>query len=174
MSTRAAHRRAESGSNMTEFAVATPRVRRRRRESGSALIEFALVILPLMGFLLMTMDIAWILFGWASIQEGAREGVRYAISCQVSSGLNASIASVVQQYSAGFAKAVNVTVKYCSATDTASPCTALGGVVTGGQVVSVTVHDVSVGTFGPIFRTWTPISLSASSADIMESCNATQ
>ena len=68
--------------------------RRRRRESGSTLIEFSFVILPLMAFLLMTMDVAWILFGWASIQEGAREGVRYAISCQVSSGLNASIASV--------------------------------------------------------------------------------
>ncbi len=138
------------------------------------MIEFAFVILPLMAFLLMIMDVTWILFGWASIQEGAREGVRYAISCQVSSGLNASIASVVQQYSAGFAKPANVTVKYCSPTDTANPCTALTGVVTGGQVVSVTVSNVSVGTFGPIFRTWTPVSLSANSADIMETCNATQ
>jgi Flp pilus assembly protein TadG len=138
------------------------------------MIEFAFVILPLMGFVLMIMDVAWILFGWASIQEGAREGVRYAISCQVSSGLNASIASVVQQYSAGFAKPSNVTVKYCSPTDLATPCTALTGVVTGGQVVNVTVSNVSIGTFGPIFRTWTPISLSANSADIMESCNATQ
>jgi Flp pilus assembly protein TadG len=153
----------------------TPSVQRRRRhESGSTMIEFAFVILPLMGFLLMTMDVAWILFGWASIQEGAREGVRYAISCQVSSGLNASIKSVVQQYSAGFAKPANVTIKYCSATDVATPCTALTGVVTAGQVVNVTVGNVSVGTFGPIFRTWTPISLSASSADIMETCNATQ
>lgn len=148
--------------------------RRHRRESGSTLIEFSFVILPLMAFLLMTMDLAWILFGWASIQEGAREGVRYAISCQVSSGLNSAISSVVQQYSAGFAKSSNVTVKYCSATDTANPCTALTGVVTGGQVVNVTVHDVAMGTFGPIFRTWTPISLSASSADVMETCSATQ
>jgi Flp pilus assembly protein TadG len=146
----------------------------RRGEVGSTLIEFAFVILPLMGFLLMTIDVAWILFGWASIQEGAREGARYAISCQVSSGLNASIANVVKQYSAGFVKTSNVTVKYCSATDTANPCTALTGLVTGGQVVKVTVQNVAIGTFGPIFRSWTPISLSASAADVMETCNATQ
>jgi len=151
-----------------------PAQRRHRRQSGSTLIEFSFVILPLMAFLLMTLDVAWILFGWASIQEGAREGARYAISCQVSSGLNSAIASVVQQYSAGFAKSSNVTVKYCSPTDTANPCTALTGVVTGGQVVKVTVHDVAIGTFGPIFRTWTPISLTASAADVMETCSATQ
>ena len=154
--------------------VILPAQRRRRRQSGSTLIEFSFVILPLMAFLLMTLDVAWILFGWASIQEGAREGVRYAISCQVSSGLNAAIANVVKQYSAGFAKTSNVTVKYCSPTDTATPCTALTGVVTGGQVVKVTVHDVAIGTFGPIFRTWTPISLTASAADVMETCSATQ
>lgn len=47
---------------------------KRHAERGSTLVEFSLVILPLIGFLFLTLDVAWIFFGWACIQEAAREG----------------------------------------------------------------------------------------------------
>lgn len=148
----------------------------RNRERGAVTVEFGLVLLPLMGLLLIILDVAWIFFGWACIQEGTREGVRYAVTCPAQTHLDSAISSVVQQYSFGFAQASNISIKYCSPTDTSNPCNGLSKSVplTGGDVIQVTVSAVPVGSFGPIYRTATPVSLSASSADMLEpSCSST-
>ncbi|MBV9223586.1 MAG: pilus assembly protein, partial [Acidobacteriaceae bacterium] len=71
---------------------------RKKRERGSTLVEFTLTILPLLGLLMLTLDLAWVLFAWASIHEGVREGIRYAITMQSDD----SIRAVVKQYSFGF------------------------------------------------------------------------
>jgi Flp pilus assembly protein TadG len=149
------------------------------RERGSVAVEFSLVLLPLFALLLMTMDLAWILFGWACIQEGVREGVRYAVtgSGQSETTLDSSIRNVVKQYSFGFVNSSNVssvvTVDYYSAASfssstTPTPVNGLTGATGKGNVVKVTVSGVAVGTFGPIFRNWTPMTLAASSSDVMQ------
>jgi Flp pilus assembly protein TadG len=150
--------------------------RKRNGESGAALIEFSFVLLPLLAFLFMMMDVAWIFFGWACIQEGAREGVRYAVAGwqgQTEDSLDTATKLVVQQYSFGFAKPANVTIDYCPSDGYASsgPPACLdgtAGAVAVGNVVKVTVQSASIGTFGPIFRTWSPIHVSASAADILQ------
>src|SRR5450432_1960284 len=86
----------------------------RTRESGSATVEFSLVILPLFAILFMMIDVTWIIFGSACIQEGAREGSRYAVlgSGQAETTLDTAIKQVVQQYSFGFVKTSNISVDY--------------------------------------------------------------
>ena len=124
------------------------------------------MVLPLMAILFMTVDIAWIIFASACIQEGAREGVRYAVtgSGTAETALDTSVKSVVKQYSFGFAKTSNISIDYYPATgyssagtpasiDGTSQATAVG------NIVKVTVQGVSMSSFGPLFRTWTPLQL---------------
>lgn len=148
-------------------------VSKRRRESGSTLIEFALVLIPLLGFLLLTMDVAWIFFAWASLQEGVREGVRFAITGQLLAGYtgqDASIRQVVQEYSFGFITPANaaseINIQYYSPT-TLTPLSGVGS-NSGGNVVKITVSGISIKSFGPIWRTGTTVALAASSSDVME------
>jgi len=147
----------------------------RRRESGSVTIEFAFVILPLFGILLMTVDVAWIIFGSACIQEGAREGVRYAVtgSGQSESSLDSAIKLVVEQYSFGFAKASNISVDYYPPAGYSSsgvPATLDGTAqaTVAGNIVKVTVQGVSMSSLGPLFRSWTPLQLTGSASDVMQ------
>jgi Flp pilus assembly protein TadG len=147
----------------------------RTGESGSVTAETALVILPLFAILLMTIDVAWIIFASACIQEGAREGVRYAVtgSGQSESSLDSSVKTVVKQYSFGFAATTNVSVDYYPPTgysssgipaslDGSSQATAVG------NIVKVTVQGVTMTSFGPLFRAWTPLQLSASASDVLQ------
>jgi Flp pilus assembly protein TadG len=145
----------------------------RNRQSGSVLVEFAFCVVPLMGCVLILMDVAWIIFAWGSIQEATREGVRYGVTGGVSgAGLTSAIQDVVAQYSVGFVNASNetsvVTVKYYSRSDLSTPLPT-STPLSGGEVVQVTVSGLSVGSFGPIFRSAAPVLLTATSSDVMES-----
>ena len=119
------------------------------------------------------MDVAWIFFAWASIQEGVREGVRFAVTGQVLtgySGQDASIREVVQQYSFGFISSANaateIGIQYYSPT-TLTPLSGVGS-NSGGNVVKITVSGINVRSFGPIWRSGTTVALAASSSDVME------
>lgn len=140
---------------------------RRRRQSGAALVEFAISLMPLLGFMFLLIALAWIVFAWACVQEAVREGARAAVTCTPSSGLNAAIQQVVEQYSFGFVNSNNAgqvfSVQYLDPT-TLSPVT---GQVYSGDVVKVVVSNLPVYTFAPIMRPNSPIVLGAASSDIM-------
>lgn len=147
----------------------------RRKESGSAIVEFGLVLLPLFAILFMTLDISWIVFAWACIQEGAREGCRYAVtgSGEAESTLDTATKAVVQQYSFGFAQSSNISVDYYpptgySSSGTPSTLDGESGATAVGNIVKITVSGVTMKSFGPILRTWNPISLSASATDVLQ------
>jgi Flp pilus assembly protein TadG len=155
--------------------VPARRTNARTTESGSATVEFAFVILPLFAILFMTINVAWIIFGSACIEEAAREGERYAVtgSGQSESTLDSAVKLVVQQYSFGFAKASNISIDYYPPTgysssgvpaslDGTSQATAVG------NIVKVTVQGVTIGSFGPLFRTWSSLQLFASASDVMQ------
>jgi Flp pilus assembly protein TadG len=144
-------------------------------ESGSATVEFSLVMLPLFAILFMTIDIAWIIFGSACIQEAAREGSRYAVlgSGQAESTLDAGIKQVVQQYSFGLVKTSNVSVDYYPPTGYSSagvPANLDGTpqATAAGNIVKITVQGVTIKSAGPIFRLSTPLQLTASASDVMQ------
>ena len=156
------------------MSVETNLIRHKKtRERGSTLVEFTLTLLPLLALLLLTLDTAWAIFAFASIQEGVREGVRFAITGQVLggySGQDASIRAVVQEYSFGFVKASNansaVQIHYYSPT-TLQELTGPGS-NSGGNIVKVVVSGISLTPMAPLWRSNSPIALSASSSDVME------
>lgn len=138
-------------------------------------VEFAFVLMPLFAILFMAIDVAWIIFGFACIQEGAREGVRYAVtgSGQAESSLDSSIQQVVQKYSFGFVAASNVNVDYYPPTGYSSsgtPATLDGtsAATEVGNIVKVTVQGVNLSGFGPIFNAVAPMQLSASASDVLQ------
>jgi Flp pilus assembly protein TadG len=147
----------------------------RTRESGSVTVEFALVILPLFAILFMTVNVGWLIFGSACIQEGAREGARVAVtgSGQSESSLDSAVKLVVAQYSFGFAKASNISVDYYPPTGYSSsgvPASLDGTpqATAAGNIVKVTIQSVTMSNFGPLFRASTPLQLSASASDVMQ------
>jgi len=139
------------------------------------MVEFGLVLLPLFAMLFLLMDVSWIIFAWASAQEGAREGVRYAVtgSGQAEATLDSATKLVVQQYSFGFVKSANISVDYYpsggySASGAPASLDGTAGSTSVGNLVKVTVQVVSLRSFGPIFRTWDNIQLTASACDILQ------
>jgi Flp pilus assembly protein TadG len=137
----------------------------KRYDRGSTLIEFTLTLLPVLALLLLTFDVTWIIFAWASIHEGVREGVRFAITRQS----DASVQAVVQQYSFGFIKDSSlIKIHYLSPSNTSQDLTGANSNAAG-NIVKVVVSGVAITPVGAIWRSNSPISLSASSADIIES-----
>jgi Flp pilus assembly protein TadG len=142
---------------------------------GSATAEFALVLLPLFASIFLVMDVAWMIFGWACMQEGVREGVRYAVTCsgEAEATLDSATRQVVKQYSLGFVKSSEISVDYYPATGYSSsgaPANLDGsaGATSSGNLVKVTVQGVTLRSFGPIFRNFASYQLSASASDILQ------
>jgi Flp pilus assembly protein TadG len=146
------------------------RRRRANRQRGSTLVEFGLVLIPLVALVLMIIDVGWVIFAQASLQEGAREGVRFGITGQLQSGcsgLDCSITKVVQQYSFGFVASSNVSIHYYSPS-TLTDVTGQPGATAGGNIVEVVVSGVSVQSLGAIGRAASPVVLGATASDVME------
>lgn len=127
------------------------------RERGASIIEFGLIILPMFAMLLLTIDVGWVLFGWASLQEAVREGVRFAVTGQVLAGHPSqadSIRQVIIQYSFGFVNSTNapstVAVQYLDPTTFSTSTNAPG------NVVKVTISGIKVAPMGPLWRSSTP------------------
>ena len=140
---------------------------RKKRERGSTLVEFSLTILPLLGLLMLAVDLAWVIFAWASIHEGVREGVRYAITMQSDSNIRA----VVKQYSFGFANDTStsgpIQISYFAPDNTPkNPNDPNGN--SPGNIVKIVVSGILINPFAPIWRSASPILVTASSADIVE------
>jgi len=148
---------------------------RRRGQSGSAVAEFAIVLLPLLALVFLIVDTAWMIFARAAIQEAVREGVRAGITgnppgCS-SSSLNACIQQTIQNYSFGFVNPKNassvVQISYYSPGTMAQVSGSNASI--GGNVLKVTVVGLPLVPLGPLWRTATPLALSASSSDVIES-----
>lgn len=152
-------------------AVDSVRKPNRHAETGSTMVEFSIVILPLLALVFLIMDCAWALFGRASLQHAAREGVRYAVTATPLPGscMNASIRQVVQQNSFGFvpaaAAASDIAVTYFNPI-TLKPVTGANSTAAG-NVVQVSISNVSVTSIG-LWHGSTPLNLGAQAADVME------
>ena len=138
--------------------------RRRKRQRGSAIVEFGLTLVPLLALLFLTLDLAWMLFAWACIQEGVREGVRFAITGQSS----AKIVALVQQRSFGIIKSSSqVQLGYYSPSNPGqslpNPPSACSG-----DIVKIAVTGVSITPLAPLWHSKSPISLSGAAADLVE------
>ena len=151
---------------------------RKARERGSTLVEFGLTLIPTLGLLFMSFNLAWILFGWACLQNAVREGVRYGITGPVSSGLDSAITTFVKEMAIGFMNNGNsptVTIQYFSPTSM-SEITGQSGATQSGNVLKVTA-SITLKSLVPVwspngakfgtFNQWAP-TLAAASADVLE------
>ena len=152
-----------------------PVVCRRWRQRGAVQVEFALLLLPLFALVFLIMDVGWAVFAEVSLQEAAREGVRWGITGQLytgCSGLDCSIKKVVQEFSFGFVNASEISIHYYSPcggpTCTLTEVTGQAGATAGGNILQVSISGVTVKSFGALLRTTSPLSLGATATDVME------
>ena len=142
----------------------------RSGEEGSEVVEFCLVLVPLLGFVFLILNVAWIIFAQATIQHAVREGVRYAVTGQTMSGmcLAQSVRTVVKQNAMGFLSGSTadslISMQLYNPTNSQTT-----NVPAGGNIVVVNVSGLRVGPLAPLLVSSTPLSLSSSSSDVMES-----
>jgi Flp pilus assembly protein TadG len=154
----------------------------RSRQRGQAAVEAGLVIVPLILMLLAIIDVSVAIFIINTLEYAARQGVRYAITGQTSSGLqqNGSIRKVVRDNSMGFltfAPDSKITITYYSlVTDPNSANVNTWQKVTGagsnsnGNLVKVSVAGYSWAWMVPYIWGFSALNINAASTDISGAC----
>ena len=148
---------------------AIPDFERRRRERGSQTVEAGLITLIMFALIFLLMDISLSLFIKSTLQEAARDGVRFGVTEQLLTGdsyLSDSITRVVQQNAMGFLSnpGCQVTINYLDP---------YGGPVasaTGGDILQVAITGYQYTPLGAILKSAAPINISVSASDVMEQC----
>ena len=157
--------------------------RRRERQGGSVIIESALTLVPLLSFIFATLDISMAVTMQNTIQFATRQGVRYAITSQVRSGMNhdQSIKYNVVANSMGMMPFIMpttgsptpstdpydyITIRYYNPT-TLAEVTGTGS-NRGGNICRITITGLRYSWMGPLTRGTTALNMSAASSDVME------
>ena len=151
--------------------------RRADRRRGSQLVEAMLTMLPFFALAFLIMDAAWGLFIKSTLQQAVREGVRYAVTGQVSGALDqvASIKAVVQKQALGLlnSQSATLSVHFLNPTTLADLGTATGA-NQGGNIVEVEVSGYQFSPLAPLFRSSASIAFNVTAADVIEgSCGGT-
>jgi len=139
-------------------------------------METVFTILPTFALIFAFVDFGLVMFRWSCLQNAVREGCRYAITFQTSGNLgqDASIGAVVQNYALGLVTTTDnpqhIFVKYYNPSDLTNAITTGGNLP--GNVVEVSVQNVSWAWLAPISGTYqtrslTPITLNIFSSDIL-------
>ena len=141
---------------------------RKRRQRGAEVVEFGLTCLPLFGFIFLILDVSWMIFAQVTLQSAVRQGVRYAITGNVISGMgqDASIKTVVQNAAVGFLAGTTGSSQiainyYLPTTFQATSSNAAGNIVT------VSIQGFALSPLGPILHSGSPVAISASASDIV-------
>jgi Flp pilus assembly protein TadG len=150
-------------------------------------VEAGVILLPFLALFFALFDFGMALFLTNTMQFAVRQGVRYAVTSQVQTGLgqDASIKAVVNSFSFGFlsylapgppkttcAGTACITINYYYQDLSVSPSTLTLVTGTGsnsaGNIVQVTASGLSYSWMIPLLRGTTPLNVAASSADVME------
>jgi Flp pilus assembly protein TadG len=151
------------------------------------MVEAGIVLLPFLALFFALFDFGMAIFLNNTIQFAVRQGVRYAVTSQTQTGLgqDASIKAIVNTYSFGFLSylaagppkttctgtgCISVNYYYQNLSVSPSTLTLVTGVGSNaaGNVVQVTASGLSYSWMIPLLRGSTPLTIAASSADIME------
>jgi len=146
-----------------------PNAVRRRGERGSETVEAGLITLIMFALIFLLFDISLSLFIKSTLQEAARDGVRFGVTEQVLTGntyMNDSINSVVQASAMGF-----VTNPGCQVTITYyDPYGGATTTPTGGDIVQVAINGYQYTPLGAILKSGAPVSISVQASDVLEQC----
>ena len=152
--------------------------RRKARQGGQELIEFTLLLFPILGFLFLTIDVAWMVTTRAQLQYGVRQGSRWAIANGNNYALPANLVTAVQSVVKRnvLFQSLNghddlIVVTFYAPTDLTTPL-ALTGISppasSPGNVVQVAVESYQAKSLLGVFHSLTPFSFSARSLDVMQ------
>lgn len=133
-------------------------------------MEASGIVLLLLGLIFLVIDLSMAIYTKATLQSAVRAGVRFAVTEQLSenqSYLNDSIRAVVQQNAMGMLNgdsgACRILINYYN------PLTGQPDTGTGGNVIEVSIAGYGYTPVG-ILKSRDPISITASSSDVMEPC----
>jgi hypothetical protein len=142
--------------------------RRRLRERGSEPVEATLVLIPMLLMTFLMLDLSMVIFLRTTMQEAVREGARYAITGQNTTGpcQDDSIKAVVKTYALGFlrtgAAAASIHVQFINPKN--------GGQGTNAplQMVNVKIEGYKYSTLAPFERLNYPLYIFATASDLIE------
>ena len=152
---------------------------RRARQRGNEVIEFTLCLFPILGFLFMTIDVAWMVFTRATLQNAVQQGMRFAV---VSRGNYASptahktaIKDSVKWWSRNMLRDKDdlIKVEWYSPDDLSTPLPLVNSdgspssANAAGNVVKVSVENFIAAPLLGIFHDLTPWAFRARSSDRM-------
>lgn len=146
---------------------------RRRRQGGNQLLEISLIFLPMFALLLALVDFSMALFLRATMQNAAREGVRYAVTHRTMSGMcqDASIKQVVKDAAVGFlsnsAHDSKIKIRYYAPGNLTTELTGANS-NSPGNIVEVGVEGYTWSWIAPLWRTSSPFNINVYAADRME------
>jgi len=141
---------------------------RKSRERGSEPVEATLIFIPLLLMTFLMLDLSMVLFLRTTMQEAVREGARYAITAQNTTGpcQDDSIKAVVKTYALGFLKsttaAATIHVQFVN------PNTGGQGTNGPGQIVNVKIEGYKYSSLAPFERLNFPLYVFATASDVME------
>jgi len=133
-------------------------------------MEATAIMLLMFGLLFLLVDLSLALFTKATLQQAVQAGTRFAVTTRLATGqsyLNDSIVQVVQQNSLGMLNGANGACKI--AIGYTNPVTGAASTGNPGDVVEVSVVGYKYNPVG-ILKSASPISIAASSSDVLESC----
>lgn len=143
--------------------------KRRARQKGAELVETSLIAVPLLAVTFLLIDLSMVVYLRSTFQHAVREGVRYAVTGQNTTGpcQDDSIRTVVKQNAGGWLNTTSgsstVHVHFMSPVDGSATNNATG------NIVEVSVESYSYGPLAPYQRVNLPIALTARAYDVMES-----
>ncbi len=144
------------------------RAARKQGQRGAAMIEACLVFVPMLLTTFVTADLATVLFLRTTFQEAVREGARYAVTGQNTTGpcQDDSIKAVVKNYGLGLLSstsgAATLHVQFVD------PSTGGQGSNAPGQIVNVKVENYHFSPIGAFEGVSFPVYVSASASDVIE------
>jgi hypothetical protein len=150
---------------------------RRRAQCGASAVEMALVLLPFMALALGIIDFSLPIFLKSTFTHAVREGCRFGVTYNLRYGGNTyssqtnAIKAVVQANAMGFLSgesgADRIFVEYYSPVSPYGLITGPGANASG-NILRVSVRQYGWNWLAPIWRTSSPLSINASSADRLE------
>jgi len=149
---------------------------RRISENGAAILELALILVPLMALMFAIIDFSMPIFLKSMFTAAVREGCRFGIAYQMNykgtayTTQTASVKAVVQDYSMGFLSGTGVnkiSVNYYSPIPPFNQLTGNGS-NNSGNIIEVSINGYSWVPLVPIWRSNSPLTINAISADRLE------
>jgi hypothetical protein len=141
---------------------------RKSGERGSQVLEASLVFVPMLLLTYLMIDLSMVIFLRTTMQEASREGARYAITAQNTTGpcQDDSIKAVVKTHAVGFlgttAEAATIHVQFVN------PITGGQGSNAPGQIVNVKIENYKYNPLVPFKRLSYSLYVSATASDVIE------